>query len=36
MKSGGVEGGTLASFPPYHEYRERAGREIPVFVLEPV
>ena len=25
-----------AAFPPYAEYRERAGREIPIFVLEPV
>jgi|SRR5882672_5500582 len=25
-----------AAFPPYAAYRERAGREIPIFVLEPV
>lgn len=25
----------VAAFPPYAEYAARAGREIPVFVLEP-
>lgn len=25
----------VAAFPPYAEYQERAGRVIPVFVLEP-